>query len=98
MRKLILTLLFTPLTCFAFGGSNLDVMGYPEFDEIKPIQPYSNDEYSRANYRNEVEEYIRKSKEYVDNANDDIDSIQNAKNNAINKANQVIQEYNSSNF
>lgn len=95
--KLIpLLLLLSPLTCSAivFGGTNLGYSGYPEFSEMPPTKPYSDDRYSWEEYRRQVDDYTAKAKEYLENSNADIKRIQEAQEDAINKANAVVSEYN----
>ncbi|MGP1051891.1 hypothetical protein ACJ8PG_23510 [Serratia sp. CY68758] len=70
-----------------FGGSNLSFSGYPEFDEYPPSPPYGNDKYAWENYKREIEDY-------VENANNDISRIKEAKDEAIQKANNAVDEYN----
>lgn len=77
-----------------FGGSNLSFSGYPEFDEYPPSPPYGNDKYAWENYKREIEDYVNKAKEYVENANNDISRIKEAKDEAIQKANNAVDEYN----
>lgn len=77
-----------------FGGSNLSFSGYPEFNEYPPSPPYGNDKYAWENYKREIENYANKAKEYVENANNDISRIQEAKQEAIQKANNAVDEYN----
>lgn len=79
-----------------FGGSNLSFSGYPEFNEYPPSPPYGNDKYAWENYKREIENYANKAKEYVENANNDISRIQEAKQEAIQKANNAVDEYNRS--
>lgn len=76
------------------GGSNLGVMGYSEFNEITPSQPYSYDEYNFNMYQNDTEMYVNQAKEYVENCNRDIERIKEKQQDAINKANQAIDDFN----
>ncbi len=77
-----------------YGDSNLDMMGYPEFDEFPPSEPYSRDRYSFDQYRDEVEEYVRKAQDYVEAGNNDIQRIKEAQEEAIEKANRAISDFN----
>lgn len=77
-----------------YGDSNLDMMGYPEFDEFPPSEPYDRDRYSFDQYRDEVEEYVRKAQEYVEAGNNDIQRIREAQEEAIEKANRAISDFN----
>lgn len=95
MRKILLLSLLTPSICFGYyGSSNLSFSGYPSYDERSPMRPYSNDEYSQDRYKYEVEKYVKDAKDYIENADNDIKKIKAAQQDAINKANRVIQEYN----
>ncbi|WP_260679813.1 hypothetical protein [Serratia liquefaciens] len=77
-----------------FGGSNLGFSGYPEFSEFPPSPPYGDDRYAWDNYKREVEDYVNKAKQYVDDANSDIERVNEAKAEAIRKANEAVEEYN----
>lgn len=98
MKKIIvlaLTVFFAlPAKAVVYGNSNLDFMGYPEFDEFPPSEPYSRDRYSFDQYRDEVEEYVRKAQDYVEAGNNDIQRIKEAQEEAIEKANQAISDFN----
>lgn len=93
----LLAVLLMPTASLAtvFGGSNLGFSGYPEFSEVEPTPPYSNDQYAWESYKQEVDAYTAKAKQYLEDANSDIQRIQEAQQEAINKANSVVQEYNS---
>lgn len=92
---LILTTFFIlPAEAVMYGDSNLDFMGYPEFDEFPPSEPYSRDRYSFDQYRDEVEEYVRKAQDYVEAGNNDIQRIKEAQEEAIEKANRAISDFN----
>lgn len=80
---------------YVFGGSNLGIMGYAKFSGHKPSRPFSRDDYSRRSYQNDVEQYISDAKEYVENARNDKIRIDNATEEAIDSANNVVDEYNS---
>lgn len=92
----LLSVLLMPTACLAtvFGGSNLGFGGYPEFSEVAPTPPYTNDQYAWENYKQEVDAYTAKAKQYLEDANYDIQRIQEAQQDAINKANAAVQEYN----
>lgn len=97
--KKIIVLAFTvffalPAKAVVYGNSNLDFMGYPEFDEFPPSEPYSRDRYSFDQYRDEVEEYVRKAQDYVEAGNNDIQRIKEAQEEAIEKANRAISDFN----
>lgn len=77
-----------------YGGSNLGYSGYPEFNGFPPSAPYGNDKYAWDNYKQEVEDYVRKAKQYIADADSDIERINEEKQNAIRKANNVVEEYN----
>ncbi|AIN20069.1 hypothetical protein CH54_1396 [Yersinia rochesterensis] len=96
VKVLLLSIFMLPMSSFAtvFGGSNLDFQGYPEFTDFPPSPPFNADEYSMNSYRMEVDSYVRKAKEYVENANNDIKRINEASEEAIQKANNVVSEYN----
>ena len=83
-----------PSYAVVYGDSNLSYMGYPEFDEYPPSQPYNRDRSSFEQYRSEVEDYVRKAEEYVEAGNNDIKRIKEAQEEAIEKANQAISDFN----
>lgn len=97
--------LLTALLCagllfaYVYGGSNLGFSGYPDFSDYPPSAPYSYNsevsEYEFNSYRNSVESYVDAAQEYVDNGNNDIQRISEAQEEAINKANEAIDEFNS---
>nr|WP_307773035.1 hypothetical protein [Providencia stuartii] len=97
MKYLILTvmLLFSiNAYSYVYGGSNFYGSNYPSFNDIEPSRPFTDDQFSWQNYKNEVERYVNKAKEYADNANNDIQRIQEEKSRAIESANRVVDEYN----
>jgi len=84
-----------------FGGSNLDLMGYPSHScnapYSKPFKPFSFDtQWQVDQYNSEVERYnselrsyldcIRK---YVENAKNDIERIKEKAHAAVNEANSL---------
>ncbi|HML33908.1 MULTISPECIES: hypothetical protein [Sporomusa] len=81
---------------YVIGSTNFDMFGYPEFSRkhIRPTPPYSRDSYSMSRYRTEVEDYLFQAKKYTEAANNDIDRIEEAKQDAIKAANEVVDEYN----
>lgn len=98
MKKLFITfLLLLPIVSHAavYGGSNLGFGGYPEFDEQEPSPPFTDDQYAWESYRQEVDRYTEQAKEYLENSSNDIKRIQEAQEDAIEKANQAVREYNS---
>lgn len=88
---------YLPAPCFAtvFGGSNLGFGGYPDFTAIQPSPPYTNDQYAWDVYRQEVADYTAKAKQYLEDSNSDIKRIQESQEDAITKANAVVQQFNS---
>ncbi|EMM8813400.1 TPA: hypothetical protein ACXEP4_004838 [Klebsiella pneumoniae] len=97
MKKFALfALLSLPFSASAIvmGGSNLGFSGYPEFSEIAPTPPYSDDQYAWDSYRREVAEYAEKAKQYLEDSNSDMKRIQEAQQDAIQKANDVVEEFN----
>lgn len=92
----LLVLLFVPLASSAIvmGGSNLGFGGYPEFTEIAPTPPYSDDQYAWENYRRQVDDYTEKAKQYLEDSNSDMERIKEAQQDAIRKANDAVEEYN----
>ena len=82
---------------YVLGGSNLSLGQYPSFTQYnyRPTRPYSNDQFSSERYRDEVKQYVEKAKEYAENCNNDVQRIYDAKSEAINEANLVVQDYNS---
>ena len=79
---------------YIFGGSNLGYSGYPEFSKSTPYQPFDREKYGASTYQNDVESYVRSVKEYVQNAENDKARINNAIEEAIQKANNVVDDYN----
>lgn len=77
-----------------FGGSNLGYSGYPEFSDSEPRPPYNRDEYSMGAYKRDVERYIQNAKDYTENANNDMKRIRKAQDDALEKANRVVEEFN----
>ncbi len=69
---------------YVAGGSNLGFGGYPEFREYLSHNPS----------RNDVEYYIQKAKDYVENGNNDIRRVKEAQDEAIEKANKAVSDYN----
>ncbi|EAM8673226.1 hypothetical protein BL252_06620 [Salmonella enterica] len=97
MKKLLLAFfLLQPLTSWAvvIGGSNLGFSGYPEFNEISPSPPLTDDRYAWDSYQTEVNNYVAKAKQYVNDADSDIQRVQESQQDVINKANSVVNEYN----
>ncbi|MBX8628454.1 hypothetical protein I6O00_12400 [Enterobacter hormaechei] len=45
-------------------------------------------------YKSEVERYIQNAKDYTENAGNDMKRIQESQDDAIQKANRVVEEYN----
>lgn len=98
MIKIILLLIFVvPFSSHAvvFGGSNLGFSGYPEFTDSPPSPPFSDDQFAWDSYKNEVQDYMNRAKQYVDDSDSDIKRIEEAKDDAIRKANDAVNEYNS---
>ena len=84
----------TVASATVFGGSNLGFSGYPEFSDSEPTPPYDRNEYSMQAYKSEVERYIQNAKDYTENAGNDMKRIQESQDDAIQKANRVVEEYN----
>lgn len=84
----------TVVNATVFGGSNLGFSGYPEFSDSEPTPPYDRSEYSMQAYKNDVERYIQNAKDYTENAGNDMKHIQESQDDAIQKANRVVEEYN----
>lgn len=81
----LLTLWSASVACaYVMGGSNLGGLGYPEFDQYISYDPS----------REEVERYVEDAKQYVENCNYDMQRVNEARNNAIDKANEAINNYN----
>ncbi|WP_245609591.1 hypothetical protein [Trabulsiella guamensis] len=93
----LLILMVFPVVANAtvFGGSNLGFGGYEEFSAMEPTPPYDRSEYSMNAYRSDVESYIQNAKEYTENADNDVKRIREAQEEALSKANRVVEEYNS---
>lgn len=98
MRNIIIFLIAIFMSCtasaYVMGGSNLGFTGYPEFSDMEPNLPFGDDQFAMENYRREVANYVDKAKQYVDNSNSDIQRIKEAQQEAIDKANRVVEEYN----
>lgn len=45
-------------------------------------------------YKRDVERYIQDAKDYTENANNDMKRIREAQDDALEKANRVVEEYN----
>lgn len=90
MKKIVL-LALAILLCmssiafgYVMGASNLGYNGYPQYGTYnKPFRPYSRDDYSDKNYRQQVDDYVT-----------DVKRIAEARQDAINSVNAVINEYN----
>ncbi len=88
-----------PASAYVIGDSNLGPLGYPDFARVhfvyEPQQPYdASNSYDNERYRNQVKEYVEKTKEYVEAANNDIRRIREAEEEAISKANEAVDRYN----
>ncbi len=85
---LILLLLLFCSTSVAFGyiigGSNFGFSGYPDFNPFISYNPSKAD----------VESIVAEAKTYVENGNYDIQRIRRAQNDAIQKANDAVANYN----
>ena len=79
---------------YVYGGTNLGFQGYPSLNSSSPSPPFSKDSYWVESYKNEVEIYIDETESYVENAKNDIKRIQEAMEEAIRSANNVVDEYN----
>ncbi|MFO3857886.1 hypothetical protein [Klebsiella michiganensis] len=82
------------VSAIVIGGTNLGFSGYPQFSEIAPAPPYSDDQYAWESYRREVADYAEKAKWYLEDSNSDMKRIQEAQHDAIQKANEVVEEFN----
>ena len=95
---------------FIYGGSNFSsYLGYPEFSYSKPSKPWTTYEYLPSkytsvetvseweydSYKSSVESYVQHAKEYIENCDNDIKRIREAQQQAIDDANNVIDEFNS---
>lgn len=97
---IVLTLSLFSLFAYIYGGTNFSFSGYPSFDDRAPSKAYTsyNGSVSRStyeSYKDSVEDYVEEAKKYIENANNDIKRIQEAQKAAIDKANKVVDEYNS---
>ena len=83
---MLITMIWISSIAYAYvlGGSNLGVMGYPEFDGYLPYSPS----------RYDMELYINQAQEYIDNCDNDIQRILEARQNAVDTANDAIYRYN----
>lgn len=90
LKKILIISIISILWCssiafaYVFGGSNLSLSMYPEFNSYLPYNP--------SKY--EVELYVEEAKKYVENCNNDIQRIQEAQAAAIREANDAIYRYN----
>ncbi len=91
MKKiaLVLTVVMISLGSFSagyayYGYSNMGY--YPSFDAYLPFNP------TRA----EVGEFVDRAKEYIDACDNDIETIRNARNDAVDRANDAIRNFNMS--
>lgn len=84
---------------YVIGGSNLGFAGYPDFNEYEPNKPSAYggtvSEWEYDDYKRDVESYVDKAKEYIENCSHDSQSIEYASREAISKANDVVEEFNS---
>ena len=93
LKKIILSALCITTTAsfssfaFVMGGSNLSLGSYPEFS------PYYST-YNMSSY--ELDRMRRDVQEYIENGNNDIRRIQEAQQEAVEKYNQAVREYNMS--
>ena len=93
LKKCILsTLGITIISSFStfamvFGGSNLPLNRYPEFTS------YYYNTYNMSAY--ELDQMKYDVQRYLENGNNDIRRIQEAQQEAIEKYNQAVREYNS---
>lgn len=81
-------------SAYVIGGSNLYSYNYPSFDKFKPSAPYDRSEFSFNHYRDQVERYVDDGKEYLESANNDMKRIAEAKDEAVENINRVIEEFN----
>lgn len=93
-KKVILASLFslisvTPSFALVMGGSNLSIMGYPQYEHY--TSGYNMSYSDMQNMKYDVSEY-------VDKCNNDIQRIIEARNNAIDEYNRTVQEYNTKNY
>ena len=79
---------------YVYGGSNLPMGDYPQFNEWTPSKPYGADAYAAENYRREVEEYVENARKYIQNVDRDIEDAREKADEAARKANDVVDEYN----
>ncbi|EUB38321.1 hypothetical protein HMPREF1502_5744 [Klebsiella sp. AS10] len=61
---------------------------------MEPSPPYTDDQYAWENYRRQVADYTEKAKQYLEDSNSDMKRIQESQQEAIDKANRVVEEYN----
>ena len=99
MKKAIFTIMVilfvaSDAPAFVFGGSNLGILGYPEFSGYRPGKPYSRESYMISSYRMEMENYLSEIEEYLDNARNDIKRISEAMQEAKDEADDAVNEFN----
>lgn len=94
LLPVILSLVTTSASAYVFGDTNFGIGGYPEFDEMKPSEPFNRDRYSFDQYRDEVERYREAARTYIENANNDIERIREEQQKAIDAANQAVRDFN----
>lgn len=94
MKKIIISFILgflcsTSLSlAYVYGGTNLSMFGYPQFD--KYLSSYNPSRY-------DVERYVQEAETYVENGNYDKQRITEAQNEAINKANEAVKRFNNQN-
>jgi len=77
----------TSASAYVVGGSNLDFLGYPKPECMKPTKPYDlSNEYAVMDYNSDIKQYIQCVKTYIENADNDIERIQEAANDLIKEA------------
>ena len=94
LLPVILSLVTTSASAYVFGDTNFGIGDYPEFDEMKPSEPFNRDRYSFDQYRDEVERYREAARTYIENANNDIERIREEQQKAIDAANQAVRDFN----
>jgi hypothetical protein len=72
-----------PTFAYVAAGSNYGWY-YPPFNEYLPYNPSYD----------EVQSYLNDARQYVSNCNEDMQQIEEARNNAVQQANNVVSSYN----
>lgn len=82
---------------FVMGGTNFSISGYPKFFRYKPSTPFHTGtiaEWEYDSYQSSVERFVDEAKTYVENADNDVRRIRESQQEAIDAANDAIDDFN----